>query len=103
MLTATHAFRLVEPYLLYKDTATRYFWQAVASAYIAIGLPKVDPVTNREIFDNTETPKWEEIIFKVRESTGSHDIKLVYSADQELKMYSNELYRYAAAKRTDLA
>ncbi len=47
-------------------------------------------------------PSWEEIEAAAAASYDEHDISLVFSASQEMKVYGDPLYQVAAARRVGL-
>lgn len=93
LVTSAHALRLVLPYLPKPDAALRFYWQASAAAYIAIGAPAISPAALSE-----EAPTWESLIVEAVQSPDDHLIKFTYTCREEATAYQTSLYRLAAAR-----
>ncbi|MDY6854745.1 MAG: questin oxidase family protein [Thermodesulfobacteriota bacterium] len=96
-VTATHAFRIVLPYLSDRYKAINYLWIAICAAYITFYTPSY---TRENIFDE-QGLQWEDILKKASESNNEHVIKLIYSCHEENKVYGDPLYIKAAAKESE--
>jgi hypothetical protein len=93
-VTATHAFRLLQPYLRRNGPGVRYLWQAFVAAYVALHAPAIgEPALPASL------PEWDAIVTKALLSTDAHDLKLVDIAREEGAFYQQPIYRYAAALR----
>ena len=96
-VTATHAFRIVLPYLSDRYKAINYLWIAICAAYITFGTPSY----TRENIVDEQGLQWEDILRKASESNNEHVIKLVYSCHEEIKVYGDPLYIKAAARESE--
>lgn len=93
-ITATHAMRIIAPYL--KDaTLTRFLWQSICAACVAIQCLPL-----KESLASSPPPTWNEIFNVAAEQTNDHVAKFVYTCHSEFKTYHNPLYQIAAAKKT---
>ncbi|MGQ5522040.1 questin oxidase family protein [Chitinimonas sp. PSY-7] len=93
MLTACHALRVLQPYLDDSERALRFYWLAACTAYVEAGKPVHEPVTLL-----ADKHSWEEIIARVILRRDVHQIKLVYSCQQESLYYGKPLYQQVAAQ-----
>lgn len=93
-VTATHAYRLLSPYL--EPGAVRHHFQAIAAAFVSIGAPRLGASPSQA------APAWPEIVGRTLESLDAHDIKLVDIAREEEAHYRQPTYRRAAARRMRL-
>jgi hypothetical protein len=96
-VTGTHANRLLSPFVSASGEGVRYFWQALAAAYVSIGAP---PLTDP---GPAEVPAWEATIEQALGSLDDHDLKFVDIAREEEAFYGDPIYRLAAAHRMRLA
>jgi Questin oxidase-like len=95
-VTGTHAYRLLSPYVEPPAEGFRYFWQALAAAYISVGAPRLlEPPAS-------PTPAWEPTLRQASTSLDAHDLKLVDIAHEEESFYKDGIYRRAAARRLNL-
>jgi hypothetical protein len=95
-VTGTHAYRLLRPFIEPPEQGLRYFWQALAAAYISIGAPRmVEPPPG-------DAPPWNESIQRAIATLDDHDVKLVDVARAEGSFYGGSIYRRAAARRMRL-
>jgi hypothetical protein len=90
-VTATHAYRVLSPFL--EPSALRYHFQAIAAAFVSIGAPRLGPPSG------SAAPPWPQIVGRTLDSVDAHDIKLVDIAREEEAHYHQPLYRRAAAQR----
>jgi hypothetical protein len=95
MVTATHALRLLAPYFSDFSEASRYYWQAICAAYIAIGSPDFNNANESHLSSNSSFI-WNDIFKKAASSFDDHIIKLVYTCYEENKIYSNKIYQSLA-------
>lgn len=96
MVTATHAMRIITPYLKDRKEALSYYWQSICAAYVAIGSPSVSahsPIIDKFSYEKIS---WPLIFTKATTATDEHVIKLVYTCYQEHSIYQNPLYGYIA-------
>lgn len=93
LVTATHALRLLLPYLPDTKETLRYYWQAFCAAYISIGAPEMTEPNLSEYLPIS----WEDIFSKAIKANDDHTIKLVYSCYSEDQVYKNPLYNYIAS------
>lgn len=94
-ITSCHAMRLVLPYLQQPQTALRYYWTAIATAYLTLRTPALQ--------SDAETPsdQWTDIFRRALDSDDEHVLKFVYTCQQEDQVYPNPLYRVVAADKVD--
>jgi hypothetical protein len=99
MVTATHAFRVVLPYIdqLHEAEALSHMWVAFCAAYVSVGAPLLDP-SHRGNGSLRAAPQWEDVIALTLHARDEHVIKMVYSCREEFQAYGNPLYQYAAAR-----
>jgi hypothetical protein len=95
-VTATHAHRLISPFMDPAAQALRYHWQALAAAYVSVGAPALAAPASGQ------SPPWKVTIQKALSSLDDHDLKLVEIAREEESFYREPLYRRAAARRMRL-
>ena len=95
-VTATHAYRLLSPFMAPGTAGVRYHFQAIAAAFVSIGAPRLAAPPS------TEAPPWRDIVARTLDSVDAHDLKLVDVARQEEAHYQQPLYRRAAARRMRL-
>jgi Questin oxidase-like len=91
-VTGTHAYRQLLPFLPDRD-AVRYFWQALAAAYISVGAPRLVEPPARAATDFAVS------IPRAIASLDDHDLKLVEVAREEEAFYRDPIYRQVAALR----
>ena len=97
MVTATHALRILLPYLnpTLKSLALGYFWQALLAAAITFKTPALDspPLTDLNM-------AWDDIFILACQSTDDHVLKLVYTCYEESKVsIDSDRYKMAAYKK----
>jgi hypothetical protein len=95
-VTATHAYRLLAPFIDPAAQGLRYHWQALAAAYVSVGAPALAAPASGQ------SPPWKATIQKALSSLDDHDLKLVEIAREEESFYQEPLYRRAAARRMRL-
>jgi hypothetical protein len=95
-VTGTHAYRLLQPFVESPEQGLRYFWQALAAAYVSIGAPRVVEPPSGDV------PPWSESIQRMMATLDDHDVKLVDVAREEAAFYGNAIYQRAAARRMGL-
>lgn len=94
-ITATHAFRIVMPYLSELDSSINYFWLALITAALSIK-PEKDIIEISTNFTKKTSLDWDKLKHYACQHTDEHVIKLVYTAWQEYHCYGDERYRSAA-------
>jgi hypothetical protein len=92
-VTGTHAYRLLEPFIVDRAAAVRHLWQALVAAYITIGAPKLD------VPAASAPPPWDALARKATGSTDAHDLKLVDVAREQHTFYRDPIFQRAAARR----
>ncbi|MDX7953424.1 questin oxidase family protein [Lichenihabitans sp. Uapishka_5] len=80
----------------------RCFWQAVAALVPSIGFPTLPDAAALETWRHLPCPDWAAIKATAVASDDEHDISLVFSANEEEKIYGDRLYRVVAARRVGL-
>ncbi len=95
-VTATHAVRILLPYVGDQRTAMKRHWQALVAAYVAIGTPAID------LDEGGEPPGWDALLAAAVASDDDHDVKLADTCRQEEAAYGSLRYRRAASRRLGL-
>lgn len=95
-VTATHAVRLLLPYVEERRPAVARHWQALLAAYVSIGTPDL------AVAESGELPSWDALVRAAVASDDDHDVKLADSCRQEEAVYGGTLYRRAVARRLGL-
>ena len=98
-VTATHAFRLIMPFIADSALAIRYLWRAILVAALSTGLP----LHNDWPKEAVQVPGWGDIAARAIESDDEHVIKLVYTAYAESRMYGDPRYQLVAARQVAAA
>jgi hypothetical protein len=93
LVTACHATRVLEPYLA--ADAVDHLATAMLAAYASIGRPDFDAALE----PTPDLPDWPSLAARAIKSDDEHDLKLVYSCQQEEEHYGWRLHRMAAALR----
>jgi hypothetical protein len=93
LVTACHATRILQPYLA--ADAIDHLAVAMLAAYASIGRPDFDV----DVQPPHDLPDWRSLAARVIPSNDEHDLKLVYSCQQEEKQYGWGLHQMAAAVR----
>lgn len=90
-VTASHALRIVLPFVKDKNAALRYFWISLLAALLISDSEeiKLDRLPNS---DYNEKNRIEAVFKKVLRSNDDHTIKIVYSCWQEFLFYRNYEY-----------
>lgn len=96
-VTATHAFRILLPYMADVKNALVSLWQAVAALYVAVGAPELD------VSHDDTVKSWDEIASEAIRSPDVHTIKFIYSGIEEDRLYNNRNYKIAASRRLALS
>jgi hypothetical protein len=94
-VTATHAFRLITPFITDSDLATRYLWRAIMVAALSTRLP----LHNAWPKKGADMAGWANIAARAIESDDEHVIKLVYTAFAEFRIYADPLYQFVAMRQ----
>lgn len=95
LVTACHATRVLKPYL--GADAVDHLAIAMLAAYATVGRPAFD--SDRQAEQNL--PDWKTLTARAIPSNDEHDLKLVYSCQQEEQHYGWGLHQMAAALRLD--
>jgi hypothetical protein len=93
LVTACHATRVLKPYLAVG--AVDHLAVAMLAAYASIGRPDFDVA----IQPSHDLPDWGTLTSRVIPSNDEHDLKLVYSCQQEEAQYGWGLHQTAASVR----
>jgi len=93
LVTACHATRILKPYLA--ADAVEHLAVAMLAAYASIGRPDFDP----DLQPAADLPDWPSLAARAIASNDEHDLKLVYSCQQEEAEYGWGLHQMAAAAR----
>jgi hypothetical protein len=94
-VTATHAFRMVIPFISDSALATRYLWRSVLIAALSTGLP----LHNEWPTGGAQLTGWADIAARAIESDDEHVIKLVYTALAEFRVYADPRYQSVATRQ----
>lgn len=94
-VTASHAARLVLPYVGDQEIFIREFFAGIVTAVLTISSEEFRPNN----FSSQRPLSSEEILARGRACTDSHDIKFVYSCLEEYREYSDPRYLTAAELR----
>jgi hypothetical protein len=94
-VTATHAFRLIMPFIADSAPAIGYLWRAILIAALSTGLP----LHNDWHKDRGHMAGWGDIAGRAIESDDEHVIKLVYTAFAEFRIYADPLYQFVAMRQ----
>lgn len=95
LVTACHATRLLNPYL--GADAVSHLAIAMLAAYASVGRPDFDA----GLRPSPNLPDWSALAARAIPSNDEHDLKLVYSCQQEEQHYGWGLHQMAAARRLD--
>jgi hypothetical protein len=95
LVTACHATRLLKPYLA--ADAVDHLAIATLAAYASVGRPDFDAGRQAE----SNLPDWKALAGRAIPSNNEHDLKLVYSCQQEEQHYGWGLHQMAASRRLD--
>lgn len=101
-VTGMHWLRLVLPYCPTPDVMLRHFWQCVAALMGEMRFPTLPDAATLDRWRHLPVPDWAEIKAAAALSYDEHDISIVFSASEEMKIYGDPLYQLAAARRVGL-
>jgi hypothetical protein len=101
-VTGIHWMRVVLPYLDQPEPMMRAFWQCIAALMGEMQFPTLPAPATVETWRALPVPDWEAIKAAAAQSYDEHDISLVFSASEEMKVYGDPLYQLAAARRVGL-
>lgn len=101
-VTGMHWMRLTLPYLEDPAPMLRHFWQAIGGVMGEMRFPVLPDVATLDRWRQLPVPGWDEIKAAAALSYDEHDISLVFSASEEMKIYGDPLYQLAAARRVGL-
>jgi len=93
LVTACHATRVLQPYLA--TDAVDHLCVAMLAAYASIGRPDFDP----DLQPAAGLPDWPSLAARAITSNDEHDLKVVYSCQQEEAEYGWGLHHMAASAR----
>jgi hypothetical protein len=93
LVTACHATRVLQPYLA--ADAVDHLGVAMLAAYASIGRPDFDA----DVRPADDLPDWPSLAARAIPSDDEHDLKLVYSCQQEEAEYGWGLHQMAATAR----
>jgi hypothetical protein len=93
LVTACHATRVLQSYLA--ADAVDHLGVAMLAAYASIGRPDFDV----DLQPPRDLPDWPSLAARAIPSDDEHDLKLVYSCQQEETMYGWGLHHMAASSR----
>ena len=94
LVTGTHAFRLIQPWVTDTETANGFFWRAILGAYASMGAP---PIDLSAASTGIASVGLDELHAIAKSSLDDHVIKIIYTATREQEHYGNDLYINAAA------
>lgn len=98
LVTASHAFRLILPYVQERDIALRHFWHAALMGYLStasVGHASVE-------HDAASAGGWAKCLQRAAVSLDDHVIKLTYTAWQQAKLLQNPCYLYIARRKNGI-
>ncbi len=98
VLAATNALRGLLPWLYDPTPAFRFYWQAVAAAYLVMGAPRLPSVKELRQTAEEQGPPWPTLRQAAIASLDDHIIQAVYCCGEEETATGNHLYRVAAAR-----
>lgn len=101
-VTGMHWVRLTLPYCPTSDVLLRHFWFCVAALLPEMGYPALPDAATLDAWRKLPVPDWSEIKAAAAQSYDEHDLSLVFSASEEMKVYGDPLYQLAAARRVGL-
>ncbi|MDM9627876.1 questin oxidase family protein [Rhizobium sp. S152] len=101
-VTGVHWMRVVLPYCEEPQHMLRSFWQCIAALMGEMQFPLMPDPQDVEKWRALPVPDWETIKAAAAASYDEHDISLVFSANEEMKIYGDPLYQLAAARRVGL-
>jgi hypothetical protein len=97
MLTACHAFRVVQGYFSEQVLALRYLWQSIAIAYLTTERVFTAEPEGRET--HSDGGDWVACTAVAKDSLDDHVVKLTYSAWQEWLHYKDPRYLEIARRK----
>jgi hypothetical protein len=103
VVTATHALRVLSPFIDDAAAANRWLLQAFAATYVAVGTPALSGGDERAHTEAGSMPSWEAIAAAAAASNDEHTITLVYTCREEQSAYARPLYQALAAKKAHVA
>jgi hypothetical protein len=101
-VTGMHWMRVTLPYCPTPEPLLRHFWQCVAALMGEMRFPVLPDAATLDAWRKLPVPDWSEIKAAAAQSYDEHDISLVFSASEEMKVYGDPLYQLAAARRVGL-
>jgi len=101
-VTGMHWLRIVMPFCSTPDVMMRHFWQCVAALMGEMRFPAIPSAEALEEWRRIPVPAWPDIMAAAVRSNDEHDLSLVFSANEEQKVYGDPLYQLVAARRVGL-
>lgn len=101
-VTGMHWMRLTLPYCPIPDVLLRHFWQCIAALMREMRFPAIPDAQTLDGWRRLAVPGWAEIKAAAAQSYDEHDLSLVFSASEEMRVYGDPLYQLAAARRVGL-
>ena len=100
-MTASHATRVLLPYVRDADAFVRYLWRAIVAAYVSARLPDIP--TDVDLLQRyAERPEWEALVATACVSDDEHVVKAAFTAREEDRAYASPNYRVAVARYLNL-
>jgi hypothetical protein len=97
-MTATHALRVLLPWVPDPDAGVAAFWPAFAAAYVVAGAPAPADPPERAARRARAPARWDEVLAAALASDDDHVIKAVFTAWMQERAYGERLFRWAAAR-----
>ncbi|MEM7016659.1 MAG: questin oxidase family protein, partial [Pseudomonadota bacterium] len=93
-VTASHALRILSPYIGDMKSAMRYFWQSLCAAYLSLEAPMLTmkiPVSSTQ-----HGCGWSELFEAACGFKNEHCIKLIFSCHEEYRATGESLFHQVA-------
>ena len=87
-ITATHALRIIEPYVDDNDSLYQFFWRAYVAAWVSSGALPLRDLADFAI-DIEAAPSWDELLPRACASDDEHVVKVAFTAWDEDKAYGD--------------
>ncbi len=97
-MTATHALRVLLPWVPDPDAAVAAFWPAYAAAYVIAGAPAPPSLAELAARRTRAPARWDDVLAAALASDDDHVVKAVFTARAEERAYGEPLFRWAAAR-----
>ncbi len=102
-VTASHALGILAPFVEDRDALARWWFQALAAAYVTIGAPDVADAAAAVAPWRSDEPAWGLVTDAAITSDDEHVAKLVYSARELDRTAPSPLLYGCAARQAGLA